>query len=581
VAEGLWRMSYCALFVDYENIAISLAQTRQTVVPPSQIARVLRENAEKYGALKLARAFADWDRFSGAARAFAAEQIEPRFVLQGKNSADMELSLQVQEVLSEENDPIDTYILAAGDRDYMAIVNRLKREGKYVVVWGISSRASTVLKAAADEFVPIEELLKADNHTVLPAEESLDEFSPSQGRGADAVSYTTPVLATLILKADMILHTRAWNWVAFKTLCEELADDTTFGQTPAERAWWVNLAVSEGILKTEKRPHARNPEAEVTACYLNREHPLAAAGLELVPRIIQVLREQLASKPWVAYGLLDRTLAADPNITHSAVDRRFWINTLIHMGAIITEKKENPNYPDRPVTGCRLNFEHPLVRRFRYGPSNPEEWIDYHLILCVEHFTVNKDVPWMSMGQLRRVLEERYGGDRMRAAIERAIQSGIIIVNHYPNRSCPERPTAGCHLNPEHPAVISFRSTMGLLIRVLAEQLRYRPWAPLANLEKAMSFHREFGETEEERRAWLALLMEQDIILVDKRPDPQDPEYPTIACRLSFADRVVQSALRVHGYAQTEELAAESPAAADEFPENHLSECEEQNVKEV
>jgi hypothetical protein len=112
----------------------------------------------------------------------------------------------------------------------------------------------------------------------------------------------------------------------------------------------------------------------------------------------------------------------------------------------------------------------------------------------------------------------------------------------------------------------------------LAEQLRYRPWAPLANLEKAMSFHREFGETEEERRAWLALLMEQDIILVDKRPDPQDPEYPTIACRLSFADRVVQSALHVHGDAQTEELAAESTSAADEFPENHLSECEEKNI---
>jgi len=554
----------CVLFVDYENIAFCLAQTRQTPVSPAQVARTLRENAERYGKIRLARAFADWDRFTGAARSFAAEQIEPRFVLEGKNSADMELSLQVQEALSQGDDSIDTYILATGDRDFLAVVSRLKREDKRVIVWGVNGRTSSRLREYADEFVPIEELLYATANQPQPSEPQTDD-SPvpsAPARAQDTGSFITPVLAALILKADTILHTRAWTWMAFKTLCEELADDTTFGQTPSERAWWVNKAVAEGILRTEKRPHARNPEAEVTACYLNREHPLVAEGLTLAPRIIEEMREQLKSKPWVAYGLLDRTLAADPTLSLDAASRRFWINTLIHMGAIATEKKENPNYPDRPVTACRLNFEHPIVKRFRSGMSSPEEWIDYHLILCVEHFTVNKDVPWMSMGQLRRGLEERYGGDRMRAAIERAVTSKTILVNHYPNRACPERPTAGCHLNPEHPTVARARSTLELLIRVVASQLRYRPWAPLSSLEKAMSFHWEFGETEEERRAWLALLMELDILLVDKRPDPTDPEYATIACRLSFADSLVQTALRMTDDAEAVdgvEPASESP----------------------
>jgi uncharacterized LabA/DUF88 family protein len=540
----------CVLFVDYENIAISLAQTRQVVASPAQVARVLRENAEKYGKLRLARAYADWDRFSGAARAFAAEHIEPRFVLQGKNSADMELSLQVQEALSEHGNSIHTYILATGDRDFLAIIRRLKREDKKVVVWGVQERTSDALKCAADEFVALEELLRTNHVQPVPADvvgEDATLRSPATlgARSYEGGSWTTPVLAALILKCDLILHTRAWNWIAFKTLCEELADDTTFGHAPAERAWWVNTAVAEGVILTEKRPHARNPEAEITACRLNREHPLVVAGLTIVPRVVEELREQLKTKPWVAYGLLDRTLAADAALAQNAMDRRFWINTLIHLGAVITEKRENPNFPDRPVTGCRLNFEHPLVRRFRSGPHNPEEWIDYHLILAVEHFTVTRDVPWMSMGQLRRLLEERYGGDRMRSAIERAVTSKAILVDHYENKACPERPTAGCHLNPEHPVVARLRYTLELLIRVAAGQLRYRPWAPLASLEKAMSYQKEFGETEEERRAWLALLMELGIILVDKRPDPQDPEYPTIACRLSFADGLVQAALRL------------------------------------
>ncbi|HEY3281053.1 MAG TPA: NYN domain-containing protein [Armatimonadota bacterium] len=568
----------CVLFVDYENIAISLGQTRQLAVSPLQLARVLREKAEKFGRIKVARAFADWDRFSGAARAFAQERIEPRFVLAGKNSADMELSLQVQEALSEGDSAVDTYILATGDRDFLAIIERLKRDDRKVVVWGVEEHTSERLRQAADEFVSIEELLGFAHppqpveapappltssfattepagdaasapivahhaHAQTQAEQGEPAPALPTGRTTEAAAWTIPALAALILRVDLILHQRGWSWMAFKTLSEELASDTTFGHSQAERAWWVNLAVSEGVLKTEKRPHARNPEAEITACSLNPEHPLVATALTLVPRILTELREQLYTKPWVAYGLLDRALAADPSLGQEAVERRFWINTLIHLGVILTEKRDNPNFPERPVTGCRLNAQHPMLRRFRSGPHNPDEWLDYHLILMVEHFVCTKEVPWMSMGQLRRALEERYGAEKMRLAVERAVNDKVLLVEHYPNRLNPERPTAGCQLNPEHPHVTRIRRNIECLIRLVASQLRYRPWAPIAALEKSMRFHRQFGETDEETQAWLALLMEQGVLLVDKRPDPADPEYATIACRLNFADKLAQSAL--------------------------------------
>jgi uncharacterized LabA/DUF88 family protein len=576
------------LFIDYENIAISLSQTRQLAAAPLQLARVLREAAECHGRVKLARAFADWDRFSGAARAFAQNQIEPRFVLQGKNSADMELSLQVQEALNDEGAPIDTFILATGDRDFLAIVSRMRQQNKRVVIWGVEERTSEQLKQAADEFVSIEDLLAyAQNgysygspapapstpsllltpppnltvpHPVITDEEMTDDraadtpIAEDYSSGNGQAAWTVPALATLILRFDLLLYERGWQWMAFKTLVEELADDSTFGSSSSERAWWVNLAIAEGILVTEKRPHARNPEAEITVCLLNPEHPLVKIGLTLIPRAIEELREQLHNKPWVAYGLLDRILAADQHLPYEAQDRRFWINTLIHIGVIFTEKRENPNYPDRPVTGCKLNAGHPLVRRFRSGPQNPEEWLDYHLILLTDHFLATREMPWMSMGQLRRALEERYGSEKMRRAVDRSVANQVLVVQHYPNRLNPERPTAGCRLNPDHPLVQKIQRNVGGLIRLVASQLQYRPWVSMAALEKAMSFHRQFGELDEERQAWLALLMEPGILLVDKRPDPTDPEFPTIACRLNFADRRVQQSL-------TEETPTQSQVA--------------------
>jgi uncharacterized LabA/DUF88 family protein len=575
------------LFIDYENIAISLSQTRQLAVSPLQLARVLREAAECHGRVKVARAFADWDRFSGAARAFAQHRIEPRFVLQGKNSADMELSLQVQEALTDGDDSVDTFILATGDRDFLAIVSRMRQQNKRVVIWGVEERTSEQLKQAADEFVAIEDLLayaqsgvSSNGHSapvaaspvqaspqvllsspppnltvpppmMLEVEETdertgeallNDAAHPSVGLSNQA-AWTVPALATLVLRFDLLLYERGWQWMAFKTLVDELADDTTFGSSTAERAWWVNLAIAEGILLTEKRPHARNPDAEITVCLLNLEHPLVSAGLKLIPKAIEELREQLHHKPWVAYGLLDRTLAADPALPFEAQDRRFWINTLIHIGVISTEKRDNPNFPDRPVTGCKLNAGHALVRRFRSGPQNPEEWLDYHLILLTDHFLATRDMPWMSMGQLRRALEERYGSEKMRRAVDRSVANQVLLVEHYPNRLNPERPTAGCRLNPDHLLVQKIRRNVDGLIRLVASQLQYRPWVAMAALEKAMGFHRQYGELDEERQAWLALLMEPGILLVDKRPDPTEPEFPTIACRLNFADRRVQTAL--------------------------------------
>jgi hypothetical protein len=482
----------------------------------------------------------------------------------------MELSLQVQEALSEENDPVDTFILATGDRDFLAIVSRMKQQGKRVVVWGVEERTSDQLKRSADEFVAVEDLLDYSQNggngspaslmasapspmnmppPVITDDEYSDERSDDSALdddddlAANAQVWTVPALATLVLRFDLLLYERGWQWMAFKTLVEELSDDATFGSSSSERAWWVNLAIAEGLLSTEKRPHARNPDAEITVCLLNHYHPLVKAGLTIVPRVIEELREQLHHKPWVAYGLLDRILASDSSLPYEAQDRRFWINTLIHIGVIYTEKRDNPNYPDRPVTGCKLNAGHPLVRRFRSGPQNPEEWLDYHLILLTDHFLATREMPWMSMGQLRRALEERYGSEKMRRAVDRAVGNQVLIVNHYPNRLNPDRPTAGCHLNSEHTLVQRIQRNIDTLIRLMAAQLQYRPWVSMAALEKAMGFHRQFGELDEERQAWLALLMEPGILLVDKRPDPTDPEYPTIACRLNFADRRVQQAL--------------------------------------
>ncbi|WP_066909597.1 NYN domain-containing protein [Millisia brevis] len=112
--------------------------------------------AASFGRVSLSRAYADWSVPANAAyrhqlvdRAVDLTQLFP--VSGTKNGADIRLSVDAMEDLGKYSD-LTHVVLVAGDSDYIALAQRCKQLGRYVVGIGVAGSTSRALIAACDEF---------------------------------------------------------------------------------------------------------------------------------------------------------------------------------------------------------------------------------------------------------------------------------------------------------------------------------------------------------------------------------------------------------------------------------------------
>lgn len=114
--------------------------------------------ASSFGTLVLTRAYADWSadvnaRYHGqlVGRAVDLVQLFPATVY-GKNGADIRLAVDAVEDMFRLPD-LTHVVIVGGDSDYIALAQRCKRLGRYVVGIGVAGSSSQALAAACDEFV--------------------------------------------------------------------------------------------------------------------------------------------------------------------------------------------------------------------------------------------------------------------------------------------------------------------------------------------------------------------------------------------------------------------------------------------
>lgn len=119
--------------------------------------------ASSFGTLVLTRAYADWSADVNAgysaqlvARAVDLVQLFPAAAY-GKNGADIRLSVDAVEDMFRLPD-LTHVVIVGGDSDYIALAQRCKRLGRYVVGIGVAGASSGSLAAACDEFVTYDEL---------------------------------------------------------------------------------------------------------------------------------------------------------------------------------------------------------------------------------------------------------------------------------------------------------------------------------------------------------------------------------------------------------------------------------------
>jgi uncharacterized LabA/DUF88 family protein len=178
-----------AVYIDFDNIVISrydqlhgrsqFQRDRVRSFDPSEksadaeIAEKLRcatvdvgaviDFASSFGTLVLTRAYADWSapvnagyRGQLVSRAVDLVQLFPAAAY-AKNGADIRLAVDTVEDMFRLPD-LTHVVIVAGDSDYIALAQRCRRLGRYVVGVGVAGSTSRSLTAACDEFVTYDAL---------------------------------------------------------------------------------------------------------------------------------------------------------------------------------------------------------------------------------------------------------------------------------------------------------------------------------------------------------------------------------------------------------------------------------------
>jgi uncharacterized LabA/DUF88 family protein len=178
-----------AVYIDFDNIVISRYDqvhgrgqfqrdkvrgfNRADRSADSDIAEKLRratvdvgaviDFASSFGTLVLTRAYADWSAPVNAdyrgqliSRAVDLVQLFPAAAY-AKNGADIRLAVDAVEDMFRLPD-LTHVVIVAGDSDYIALAQRCRRLGRYVVGVGVAGSTSRSLAAACDELVTYDAL---------------------------------------------------------------------------------------------------------------------------------------------------------------------------------------------------------------------------------------------------------------------------------------------------------------------------------------------------------------------------------------------------------------------------------------
>jgi NYN domain/OST-HTH/LOTUS domain len=170
-----------AVYLDFDNIVMSrydqvhgrnsfqrdkargLDKEPERLVKATVDVGAIIDFASSFGTLVLTKAYADWSSDVNAnyrgqlvGRAVDLVQLFPAAAY-GKNGADIRLAVDAVEDMFRLPD-LTHVVIVAGDSDYIALAQRCRRLGRYVVGIGVAGSTSRALTAACDEFVSYDAL---------------------------------------------------------------------------------------------------------------------------------------------------------------------------------------------------------------------------------------------------------------------------------------------------------------------------------------------------------------------------------------------------------------------------------------
>ena len=445
-----------AVYIDFENISISLNEQGFVVNLDHLIDRFVMR-AKAHGQVVKMAAYAPWGQrgtlpplVDSAGREVADESpsrlmlanIDPVFILPGKNSADVRIA---KDVITDSGhvEAADVYIMASGDRDFNEVLNTLLQRNKTVIVWGVRGSTSRQLEnhpGITVEF--IDDFTNLQTHQSLSTvalEEPADSFTPSQW-------------TSVIIQFERLAEALDADIVSVEHLVEQLQEmGAVISRSRGEDL--VSQAISLGILKVV------SGNGHVT---LNSSHPIVDKTVLIHDQIVKRVANTLQVRGWeyVNYGFLLKGLAMDRDLDRPGCNeddqwRSHWIDCLVREGVLRRELVPHRHNPDDLVPVIKLPTAQPQMT-----PLEPDitpiaemmtvSWAGIPLdeleqqdqgtadmvvrvVVSVEQFTSFRNFAWCPLGSLHRRLRAYDTGMYFQQAVEYLVENEAAEVQEYPN----------------------------------------------------------------------------------------------------------------------------------------------------
>lgn len=480
-----------AVYIDFENIAISLNEQGFVVNLDHLIARMISQ-AKAHGQVVKMAAYAPWGQrgtlpplVDDAGREIADDaparlmmaNIDPVFNLPGKNSADVRIARDVITDTSHKEGG-DVVILASGDRDFNEVINAVVQRGKQVILWGVRGSTSRQLeKHPAVTIQYIEDFTALQTHQSLSAaplsNSDVDTFVPSQW---SSVVMQFDRLATRLGSEETItLNLLVKQLVdAGVVVSRERGDDL------------VSQAISLNLLKQVSN------RGNVV---INGSHPIADKTRVIVDTLVRRVANTLKVRGWeyVNYGFLLKGLDMERELMRAGMNtddqwRSHWIDALVRENLLRRELVPHRHNPDDLVPVIRLPDDYTdVVDTTRTIPGSPIEssldWrgmspqrlseIDEHaadmtvrVIVSVEQFTSFRNFAWCPLGSLHKRLRMFDPGMSFQRAVEYLEANGVVEVSEHENPQSDYR-TKGISLYRHSPYAQAVLNTRDEFIRML------------------------------------------------------------------------------------------------------------------
>ena len=491
-----------ALYIDFENIAISLDKQGYTVNLEHLIARFVSQ-ARAHGQVVKMAAYAPWGQRGS---------LPPVFNLPGKNSADMRIARDVMaDLMHAEN--ADIFIMASGDRDFNEVINALRTHNKQVIVWGVRGSISRQVETNPAVLIEyIEDFTSMQPHEALGRLYGTTAPEPAPAIAAPPVDVRPSQWVSAILQYDSMEN--ADQGISQHALEDQLlAVNAVVSRDRA--AHLVTQALAMDIFRA-------SPDGQTL--FLNDQHPLVEQTRLVRDRIVARVANTLDVRGWeyVNYGFLLKGIAMDRELDRPGLNlndqwRSEWVDCLVREGILHRELIPHRHNPDDLVPVIKLSAR--TTRRleqvdqmgegtaFLYSRVDDEQLtgMEKRIVVSIEQFTSFRGFLWCPLGSLHRRLRPHDPGMVFQQAIEKLLAEKAVEVKEYENPQS-EFKTKG----------ISLIAESAIVRRIISERDRFvRALLALYDRHEAISevtVGAETGMETDELRLWLSIMQDENVL---------------------------------------------------------------------